>query len=75
MLIYVKPQKLWALLPMSLVMNFYGNGIVRITSKGSLKIGKIGTQRKGGDAGRPTAQMLQFKINPVEIVNQIKSNE
>ena len=24
-------------------------------------------QRKGGDAGRDTAKMLQFKINPVEL--------
>jgi len=25
-------------------------------------------QRKGGDGGRDTAKMLQFKINPCEIV-------
>ncbi len=31
-------------------------------------------QRKGGDGGRPTANMLQFKINPAEIVNQIKND-
>jgi len=24
-------------------------------------------QRKGGDSGRKTAQMLQFKINPAEL--------
>jgi hypothetical protein len=24
-------------------------------------------QRKGGDNGRDTAKMLQFKINPVEL--------
>lgn len=24
-------------------------------------------QRKGGDGGRKTAQMLQFKINPAEL--------
>ena len=33
----------------------------------SLKIGKIGMQRKGGDGGRDTAKMLQFKVNPVEL--------
>ena len=40
---------------------------IRITSQGSLKIGRIGMQRKGGDGGRDTAKMLQFKINPVEL--------
>lgn len=48
-------------------MNVFADGEVRITSQGSLKIGKIGMQRKGGDAGRPTSNMLQFKINPVEL--------
>jgi len=74
MLIYIKPKNLWTLLPMSVVMNFYGNGPVRIADRGSLKIGRIGMQRKGGDGGRITATMLQFKINPVEIVNQIKND-
>ncbi|MDD5625868.1 MAG: type II restriction endonuclease [Patescibacteria group bacterium] len=72
MLIYIKPENLWTLLPMSVIINFYGNGEVRITDKGSIKIGRITMQRKGGDNGRPTANMLQFKINPAEIVNQIK---
>jgi len=34
---------------------------------GSLKIGRIAMQRKGGDDGRKTAQMVQFKINPAEL--------
>jgi len=50
-------------------MNVFGNGDIRITSQGSLKIGRIGMQRKGGDGGRDTAKMLQFKINPVELFN------
>jgi len=74
MLIYIKPNNLWTLLPMSVIINFYGNGEVRITNKGSIKIGRIGMQRKGGDNGRPTANMLQFKINPAEIINQIKND-
>lgn len=74
MLIYIKPENLWTLLPMSVIINFYGNGEVRITDKGSVKIGRITMQRKGGDGGRPTANMLQFKINPAEIVNQIKND-
>ena len=48
-------------------MNIFGKGSVEITSQGSLRIGKIGMQRKGGDGGRPTANMLQFKINPIRL--------
>lgn len=69
MLIFQKDVLTWSLLPMSVVMNFYGNGEVGITSQGSLKIGEITMQRKGGDGGRRTAQMLQFKMNPCKIVN------
>ena len=50
--------------PMNKVMSFFGNGSIDITSRGSLKIGKITMQRKGGDGGKDTAKMLQFKINP-----------
>lgn len=59
----------WTLKSINEAMNLFGNGDVRITSQGSLKIGKIGMQRKGGDAGRDTSKMLQFKINPVELFN------
>ncbi len=59
----------WTLKSINEAMNVFGNGEVRITPQGSLKIGKIGMQRKGGDAGRETANMLQFKINPVELFN------
>ncbi len=46
------------------VMKFFGDGKIEITRAGNLKIGRITVQRKGGDAGRDTAKMLQFKINP-----------
>ncbi|MBV9242931.1 MAG: type II restriction endonuclease [Acidobacteria bacterium] len=46
------------------VEHFFGDGKIDITSGGNLKIGKITVQRKGGDAGRDTGKMLQFKINP-----------
>jgi hypothetical protein len=55
----------WVIRPISQVIDTYASGDVRITNEGSLKIGKIGMQRKGGDGGRDTAKMLQFKINPV----------
>ena len=75
MLIYQKDINTWTLLPIAMVMNFYGNGPVVTTPKGSLKIGKIGMQRKGGDNGRPSATMLQFKINPCEIANNNLKND
>ena len=59
----------WVLKSINHVMNVFGAGDIRITPQGSLKIGKIGMQRKGGDKGRNTAKMLQFKINPVELFN------
>ena len=54
----------WILTPINIAMNFFGEGDVKISKSGSLSIGKITMQRKGGDNGRKTAQMLQFKINP-----------
>ena len=51
-------------------MNVFGTGDIRITSQGGLKIGRIGMQRKGGDGGRKTSNMLQFKINPVELFSE-----
>lgn len=57
----------WALKDINTVMNIFGQGDVRITKQGGLKIGQIGMQRKGGDAGRESAKMLQFKINPAQL--------
>lgn len=57
----------WILKPINIVTNHFGNGKVIITKQGNIKIGRITMQRKGGDGGRKTAQMLQFKINPAEL--------
>lgn len=57
----------WVLKPMNFAINHFGNGDVVISREGSFRIGKITMQRKGGDAGRTTARMLQFKINPAEL--------
>ena len=57
----------WILEPMNFCINFFGNGDIIITRLGNFKIGKITMQRKGGDGGRETAKMLQFKINPAEL--------
>lgn len=57
----------WVLKPMNYCMNFFGNGMVEITNRGNFHIGRITMQRKGGDGGRESANMLQFKINPAEL--------
>lgn len=57
----------WVLKPINFVLNHYGEGNVSITPRGSLKIGRVTVQRKGGDGGRKTANMLQFKVNPAEL--------
>jgi hypothetical protein len=57
----------WILKPMNFCMNFFGNDNVEMTERGNFKIGKITMQRKGGDGGRHTANMLQFKLNPAEL--------
>ena len=59
----------WILKSMNVVMNYFGGGEVRESPRGSIYIGKITVQRKGGDGGRNTANMLQFKINPAELFN------
>ncbi|MCL1924186.1 MAG: hypothetical protein FWF50_01220 [Defluviitaleaceae bacterium] len=59
----------WVLKNINEVLNFYGQGNVAISPRGSLNIGKITMQRKGGDNGRQTANMLQFKIDPMDMFN------
>ncbi len=63
----VEKNARWILEPMNFCMNYFGNGEIEITSRGNFRIGKITMQRKGGDRGRDTAKMLQFKINPAEL--------
>ncbi|MEP6786979.1 MAG: type II restriction endonuclease [Acidobacteriota bacterium] len=57
-----KPR--WVLRTDADTINFFSEGKVELTRNGNLKIGRITMQRKGGDGGRETAKMLQFKINP-----------
>lgn len=60
-----KPR--WIIRSSADTIKFFGEGNVEITRNGNLKIGRITMQRKGGDGGRETAKMLQFKINPVQL--------
>jgi len=57
----------WILVNINEALQHYANGDVIISPKGSLYIGKITMQRKGGDNGRKTANMLQFKLDPAEL--------
>lgn len=59
----------WTLRKSVDVIRFFSDGPVVITKQGNLKIGRITMQRKGGDGGRETAKMLQFKINPVMLLD------
>lgn len=51
----------WALVDINLAMNYFGTGDVKVSPRGSISIGKITMQRKGGT---PDPTSLQFKINP-----------
>lgn len=54
----------WVLRNINEALQIYGQGDVEVTKRGSLKIGSVLMQRKGGDGGRSSARMLQFKIDP-----------
>lgn len=60
-----KPK--WVIRSAADAIKFYSEGPVELTKAGNLKIGRITMQRKGGDNGRETAKMLQFKFNPVQL--------
>lgn len=65
----VSANSRWTIKTMDVAINYFGSGIIQITPQGGLAIGKVRVQRKGGDGGRPTANKLQFKINPAELFN------
>jgi hypothetical protein len=54
----------WILKDINIVMNFLGSGSVKMSPRGSLYIGRITMQRKGGT---PDPTKLQFKIKPCEL--------
>jgi hypothetical protein len=63
----VKENEDWVLKSINECINFFGNDSVMITPRGNISIGRITMQRKGGDGGRDSAKMLQFKINPTQL--------
>ena len=54
----------WVLKDINTTINFYSQGEVTLSPRGSLKIGRITMQRKGGT---PDPTSLQFKMNPLEL--------
>jgi hypothetical protein len=59
-----KDATTWILKDINKAMNFFGSGEVEISPRGSLHIGRITMQRKGGT---PDPTKLQFKIKPCEL--------
>ena len=57
----------WILKDINFVLNHYSRGDVVITPRGSLKIGRVTMQRKGGT---PDPTSLQFKINPLSLFEE-----
>ncbi len=54
----------WILKNINEVLQYYSEGDVSISKRGSINLGRVTVQRKGGDGGRDTAKMLQFKLDP-----------
>ncbi|MDD4878211.1 MAG: type II restriction endonuclease [Candidatus Nanoarchaeia archaeon] len=63
-----KSDTKWCLKTMREAIEIFSKGKVEFSKKGSLNIGKITMQRKGGDKGREPSKMLQFKINPLALL-------
>lgn len=57
----------WILVNINQALQHYSFGNARVSPKGSIYIGRITVQRKGGDNGRNTANMLQFKLDPTQL--------
>jgi len=59
----------WILKDINTAMNLFGSGDVSVSPRGSLYIGKITMQRKGGT---PDPTKLQFKIKPCELFKLVR---
>lgn len=62
-----KNETAWVLADINKAMSIFGEGEVKKSPQGSISIGRITLQRKGGDGGRITGNMLQFKIRPCDL--------
>lgn len=57
----------WVLKNINQALQHYSIGKVCMSPRGSICIGRVTVQRKGGDGGRESANMLQFKLDPTEL--------
>lgn len=57
----------WVLKNINEILQHYAVGEVKVSPKGSITLGSVLIQRKGGDGGRETAKMLQFKLDPTSL--------
>ena len=62
-----KDETSWIIADINKAMSIFSEGEVKISPKGSISLGRITLQRKGGDGGRETGKMLQFKIKPCDL--------
>lgn len=61
----------WKLIAVNEAISIYaGDYTVKFTDKGNIRLGNITLQRKGGDNGADSANMLQFKANPLILFNK-----
>lgn len=66
----VKNNAKWILVNINDALNHYSQGDAQISPRGTLYLGRLTIQRKGGDGGRDTAKMLQFKLDPTELFGE-----
>lgn len=60
----------WVLISINEAIQFYlGDCQVKFTKTGNIHLGNITLQRKGGDGGADSANMLQFKSDPLILFN------
>ena len=61
----------WVLISINEAIQFYlGDCKVNFTKTGNIHLGNITLQRKGGDGGADSANMLQFKSDPMILFNK-----
>ena len=65
----VETNSRWVLKNTNEVLQHYAIGEVEVSPRGSITLGSVLIQRKGGDGGRDTAKMLQFKLDPTSLFN------
>lgn len=54
------------------VGSYTAKGDVEVTNRGNLKVGRMTVQRKGGT---PDPKSLQFKLNPLDLLESITDGE